>query len=111
MGLKVYTSNVKYKGNDRLDITVRTGDLDFAPTWDMVMGHKNGTLSDEEYTERYMNILRVSFSNVHQKWVDIMEMEEITLVCYCKSGKFCHRKILAEVFSKFKDVEYIGERA
>jgi uncharacterized protein YeaO (DUF488 family) len=110
MGLKVYTSNINYKGNDKLDVTVKTGDLDFAPTWDMVMGHKNGTMSDEEYTRRYMDILRITYNVAHEKWLDILSKDEITFVCYCKTGRFCHRKVLAEVFGKMKNVEYMGER-
>jgi uncharacterized protein YeaO (DUF488 family) len=111
MGLKVYTSNINYKGKDRLDITVKTGDLDFAPTWDMVMGHKNGTMTDGEYTRRYMDILRISYDKAHDKWLDILSRDEVTFVCYCKTGKlFCHRKILAYIFSRLEDVEYMGER-
>jgi len=34
-----------------VDITVKSGVKAFAPTWDMVMGYKRGTLSIEEYTK------------------------------------------------------------
>jgi uncharacterized protein YeaO (DUF488 family) len=108
--LKVYTSNMDYNGIDRLDITVKTGDLDFAPTWDMVIGHKNGTLSNTEYINRYLEILRTTSKTNRKKWLNIINREEVTFICYCKKGKFCHRKILAKVFDSFDNVKYMGER-
>jgi uncharacterized protein YeaO (DUF488 family) len=102
---------MSYKGNDRLDITVRSGDLDFAPTWDMVMGVKNGTMDKKEYIDKYMKILRTTAKTRPHKWNDLLNKDEITLVCYCKKGKkFCHRYILAKVLDKMDNVEYVGER-
>lgn len=40
--MKVFTSQYKYKGKNRFDITVKSGDKTFAPTWEMVMGYKKG---------------------------------------------------------------------
>jgi len=102
---------MSYKGNDRYDISVRTGDLDFAPTWEMVMGIKNHTMSEKEYTKYYLGILKISNRRAHNKWVDILNRDEITFVCYCKKGsKFCHRYILGKIFGRIKDVQYMGER-
>ena len=48
MPLKFYTAQYRYKGEDRMDITVKGQDpigKMFAPTWAMVMGLKDGKLS------------------------------------------------------------------
>ena len=43
--MQIHTSTIRYAGQDRLDVTVKSGDQTFAPTWEMVMGYKNGTIS------------------------------------------------------------------
>jgi uncharacterized protein YeaO (DUF488 family) len=108
--VKIYTSNIDYNGSDRLDITVKSGDLDFAPTWDMVMGHKNRKLSDEKYISMYTELMNISFEKHRKKWDWLLSQDRITLLCYCKKGKFCHRKVLAEILHlNFKDACFIGE--
>ena len=106
--LKVYTSNISYSGKDRLDTTVKTGDMTFAPTWDMVWGHKGGTLSDDEYKKKYIKMMKESLKTNKQQWDDLFSKETVTLVCYCKKGKFCHRLILAKILVML-GAEYKGE--
>jgi uncharacterized protein YeaO (DUF488 family) len=106
--VEIYTSQYGYKGEDRLDITVKTSDGIFAPTWDMVIKYKNGILSDEEYTKMYINLLRKSYKKNKKKWEEILNRERITFVCFCGQGKFCHRLILADVFTKLGAI-YKGE--
>lgn len=106
--LQVYTSQYSYRGEDRLDTTVKTSDKLFAPTWDMVMRHKNGTLSDEEYREKYMSLMRRSFVNQREKWDDLLQKERVTFVCFCRKENFCHRLLLAEIFERL-GAEYKGK--
>ena len=56
--LKVYTSNYRYGGDDRFDISVK-GKLhpEFAPTWPMVKGIKEGTMNEDEYTRLYRDLM------------------------------------------------------
>ena len=108
----VYTAQYRYPGPDRLDITVKGRDpvgLIMAPTWDMVMGHKNGTLNDEGYVkEYYQQIERTKISSL-ALWQQFMAMDEVTLVCFCRAGAFCHRVEMAKVLSLW-GCTYIGER-
>jgi hypothetical protein len=42
-----------------VDVTVKSAEgfaRSFAPSWSMVMGYKNGTLTEAQYTEQYMKI-------------------------------------------------------
>jgi uncharacterized protein YeaO (DUF488 family) len=98
--LQIYTSHHRYQGADRLDITVKTGDPAFAPTWDLVMGSKNGHISEEKYKERYYQLMRQSYTQNRFRWNELLSQDRVTLVCFCPSGQFCHRLILAEILEK-----------
>jgi hypothetical protein len=68
----------------------------FAPTWNMVMGYKNGTLTDEQYTEQYMKILRV-VSVEAWRWLYRQAVNgEVILLCFCRDGQFCHTHLLID---------------
>lgn len=107
--LEVYTSNIKIKDKDALDITVKSGDKTFAPTWKMVMGYKNGKISKKEYSKRYRKMMRKSYIENNLRWKEILSMDRIVFQCYCKANKFCHRLLLAGYFNKIDDVVYKGE--
>jgi hypothetical protein len=83
-----------------LDITVKSSKgwaRDFAPTWDMVMGHKRGKISDEQYTEQYLGILaRVPVQTWRQFYASGFSNNRITLLCYCPDDKFCHTHLLID---------------
>ena len=82
-------------GIELIDTTVKSGLPAFAPTWDMVLGHKDGTMSNERYTELYQGLMRHSWRDQQQAWLDLLAKPKIALACYCKPGNFCHRHILA----------------
>lgn len=109
MTLKIYTSQFRYSGDDRLDITVKSGRKEFAPTWDMVMGHKSDALSDEDYIVMYKQLMNQSYKNNRKVWKELLNRDSVTLVCYCAKGKFCHRVVLAEMMAKAFGCEYVGE--
>jgi len=105
----LYTAQYRYNGEDRYDITVKSGNKIFAPTWNIVMDYKNNIITAEEYTKEYHNLMVKSYYNNLNEWNKLLNEEQITLVCFCKSGDFCHRLLLAEYLSKL-DAEYLGER-
>lgn len=82
-----------------VDITVKSAQgfaKEFAPTWEMVMGHKDGTVSDAEYTAQYRTILDQA-SKEAWRWVKTQATEGLlTLLCYCPDGKFCHTHLMIE---------------
>ena len=94
----IRTAQYHYRGPDRLDITVKSKDplgSKFAPTWDMVRTCKttNTTEATEgNYLRDYYKILE------HAPFSKLKDLgEQITLVCYCPVGAFCHRIVLASV--------------
>jgi len=91
---RIYTAHYRYNGPDRVDITVKGKDplwSAFAPSWDMVMGVKNKTMSEAEYIRRYDIILSKVPTVV---WKALLEMDEATFVCFCNEDWFCHRNML-----------------
>jgi hypothetical protein len=108
----IYTGHYRYAGPDRTDITVKgqdpMGKL-FAPSWDMVMGVKKGTMTEKMYISEYLKILRnVPF----YAWEWLCSVEERTFVCFCPEQAFCHRNILANYMlsTPNKRIKYGGWR-
>ncbi|MCL6559472.1 MAG: hypothetical protein K6U74_11870 [Firmicutes bacterium] len=106
--VRVHTAQYNYRGEDRLDITVKSGDKTFAPTWDMVMAYKSGKITQEEYTEMYYALMRRSYQNNRRRWEEVLAMDKVVLVCFCRAGDFCHRLLLAGILEKL-GAEYCGE--
>lgn len=88
------------------------------PEWWMVKGHKAGTVSDQEYKDAYRELLMGKLVNgVHvnsrqvqiKAWMDNLKVDEdLTLLCYCKEGAFCHRRILASMIRFYRpDIEVV----
>ena len=81
-----------------LDITVRSGNKAFAPTWDIVMAHKAGRITDKQYILQYYQMMRHSYRASRKDWDTVLAMDEVILACYCHASKFCHRHVLAQMF-------------
>jgi hypothetical protein len=113
----IYTARYSYCGPDRVDITVKGKDPLFsglAPTWDMVRGFKNGTLTPAAYTGMYFDLINQrlksgnkSLTNLHKSY---LENGSVTLVCFCPADSFCHRYLLAHKLCQDWAIPYGGER-
>jgi len=84
-----------------INATVKSGLKMFAPTWDMVRGVQSHKLTIQQYTAKYLTMMRESFKINHTAWLELLKFEEIKIACYCPDGKFCHRHLLAECFVQF----------
>ncbi len=92
-----------------VDITVKSSKgmaKQFAPTWPMVMGHKNHTLTNEAYTAQYLKILD-QLPDGPWGWLAAQNKNgHLTLLCYCPSKlpdgspKFCHTHIIIDYMCK-----------
>lgn len=110
--LKVYTAVYRYSGPDRLDITVKGKDpigQIFAPIWDIVMGLKKGVIDEDQYEREYRDLMLASWGRHQKTWQELLSREEVTLVCFCPPGAFCHRLLLAKLLEKVGAV-HMGER-
>lgn len=86
-----------------VDTTVKSGIDAFAPRWDMVMGSKDGSLSEADYRQQYIDLMRESWYNRRLEWEKLLQMDKVALACYCKAGNFCHRHILKEIVMKIQE--------
>ena len=115
----IYTAQYRYSGPDRLDITVKGQDpvgKVLAPTWEMVRGYKENPLKFQPtYTEMYYAMLnRHAIMPDTQKLlfgiIETAKLMDITFVCFCRSGAFCHRVLAARWLEENYNIEYRGER-
>lgn len=77
-----------------LDITVKSAKGSarlLAPTWTLVMGLKEGKITQEQYTAHYYKILEM---NLDQYIVDSLAKKDRNFKCYCANGEFCHTYLL-----------------
>ena len=110
--MKIYTCQIsQWRKVERLkitfhDVTVKSGDKQFAPTWDFLMKYKND--GDEEYyTEKFLTLMRENYTKHKDYWLNFLNQDEVVIACYCKSGKFCHRHLLVDIFEKICNHENI----
>lgn len=117
MELHLYTAQIgKYKGPDAYDVTVKSGDINFAPTWDIVKAWKAGKITWENYSQCYRELMLRSYKRNQRAWQEILEKGVLTLLCYCRADDHCHRFLLADFLSKLVEKSGInvineGERA
>lgn len=94
-----------------VDTSVKSGFSPFRPSWDLVLGHKSGRISDEEYTAEYRRLMNISWRENRQQWLEfIQQTEPLALGCFCtaKSARvvhpdgsfFCHRFLLKDILEK-----------
>jgi len=108
---KIYTISLSLSRGVQgvIDTTVKSGDPRLAPNWRIVMGHKRGTVSDEEYIREYLMMMRMSYLENRDFWDGLLKRDRLIFACYCKKqARFCHRYILAEIFERLGG-EIVGE--
>lgn len=121
---RVGTGRIDYRGHSQqtvLNTTVKSGSglgKVFAPTWDMVMGVKQGTLTWEAYTERYTQLMRQRYTQNPAAFLEALSCDELIVCCYCQdthaTTRHCHRYLLVDILEKVArhhgiDFESIGE--
>jgi len=90
-----------------LNTTVKSGtsliETALAPTWPMVLGHKNKTVSDARYLELYKAKLDSMPNDSVSQLTEMANKKGINVVvsCYCGESGFCHRFFL---------IDYLCER-
>ncbi len=114
--MRIYTAQLrKYRGADLVDVTIKSGDRAFSPTWHMVRGIKDKSMGIEEYLEIYTRMMDISKVKKRERWLEVCNRDEVTLACYCRKGEFCHRYPLADILIEFAkengiEAKYMGER-
>lgn len=113
--LTVYTSQYRYDGSYRTDITVKGAvppwDV-FAPTWAMVNAYLKGPrdkAAERKYVIEYNDIIAKAFMYNYEALAALLNSNDTrVLVCFCKAGAFCHRVLLA-LYLESLGAKYNGE--
>src|SRR5690606_27108087 len=85
---RVGTGRIDYRGHSQqtvLNTTVKSGSglgKVFAPTWDMVMGVKQGKLTWEAYTEGYTQLMRRRYAQIPAAFLEALSCDELIVCCY-----------------------------
>lgn len=125
--LTIYTARINYKAiGDELVLNTTIGSGTgigkvFAPTWDLVNDIKKKRITWEEYTTRYLRLIRERYWKKREVFDAVVNHnEEVVLTCYCSERsiggpKQCHRYILTELLLKIAKAngiaaKYGGER-
>lgn len=113
--LTIYTARYQYKGPNRTDITVKSATPPwnvFAPTWGMVNTYLKSSrdkAAEQVYTVEYDKIIRKAFMYNYKALAALLNSDETrVLVCFCKTGTFCHRVLLAMHLESL-GANYLGE--
>jgi ribA/ribD-fused uncharacterized protein len=101
-------------GMHLLDTTAKSGVPAFAPVFSNVMAYKDGTLSEEEYTRRYLEKMAASQVTSASIWEELLVHKQVAVACYCTPGKFCHRHLFVPIMKAYLEerghtVELMGE--
>jgi hypothetical protein len=113
--LDIYTfqlgklENLLFSDIPYYDTTVKSGLWQLAPTWEIVMGVKSRTISEEQYTALYWDMLLQRYHMYPEFFDWLIAHPNIAFGCYCIAGKFCHRHIIVEFLKHITEVRYCGE--
>jgi protein gp37/uncharacterized protein YeaO (DUF488 family) len=102
--ITIHTAQMAISDDDALDITVKSASTDqglaLAPTWEMVRASKSGAITWEQYTAKYLTLLRQRYASDPTPFLDILRRQRVVLKCYCPAGANCHRHLAIDVLSK-----------
>lgn len=104
--MAIYTSNYARQGSHPNAIAISRKPPDwfkgehmpeFAPTWDMIMGLKEGKIDHQQYTKMYFDLLinlRLD-SNKIVGWLNSTP-DPTFFLCYETPRDFCHRHLFSQ---------------
>lgn len=91
-----------------IDITAKSGGkpwIIFAPTWNIISDYKDGRITEQEYTDRYYNLMRNRYKTNRDTFQELISRaicSDVALACYCPKGEFCHRVLLKDILLKIE---------
>lgn len=97
-----------------MDITVKSGNQIFAPTWENLRAYKDGLMSKQEYSKLYYDKVLSTVSTHAGEWQKLLSNKRLALACYCRAGEYCHRHLFAVLAVTYmqsvgRTVEFMGE--
>ena len=86
-----------------------------APSYSLLREWKEGpkdATAEKKYSEAYLETLReIGLDALGSGLVKVTGGRDCVLVCWEKTGSFCHRVLAAEYLAEHPDVTYAGEKS
>ncbi len=83
-------------------------DIMFAPDKDLLINYKNGNIGWDEYVIQFDNIMKTRNINEYiSKNYSCINEERICLLCSEEKSDKCHRKLVADKFSKIFNISIV----
>lgn len=100
--LQVWTARINTSDPDAYDITWKSGDRTFAPSWKILRpvldarkeGRVLSNIEWHEYAGAYVEEMRGSLRAHPDAWAALLARPRAVLTCYCTNPKRCHRTLL-----------------
>lgn len=106
MSLLVYTAFASYRASDKLDVSRKSGNPVFAPSWKLLSPfldlRKGSGLTNPDwlkYAAEYKAEMRESYRKNRVHWEALLVQSSVTLTCYCKLPEQCHRSVLGGILA------------
>lgn len=113
--LEVWTARISTKDPDRYDVSRKTGDGTFAPSWILLKAYLDIKRSGRDQTEEeWVNYCRrylreMARSSKINDWSPLLTKSRVVLTCYCTDPSRCHRRVLAIILKEKFGAVYHGE--
>jgi uncharacterized protein YeaO (DUF488 family) len=88
-----------------LDITVKSGVAEFAPSWECLRAYKQGTMPEDQYTAEYLERMSNSKERNPKHWARLSAYPRIALACYCPADAYCHRHLFKALMALHINVQ------
>jgi len=107
MALEVWTARISTRDPDAFNVTRKTGDKIFAPSWALlgpaIRRRREGYVQTEadwkDYASKYLTEMARSRRLNPAAWEALLARQRVVLVCYCPNPQKCHRRILARILA------------
>lgn len=114
--LEVWTARISTRDPDAFNVTRKSGDPVFAPSWPLLKSaldrRRAGIPSTDEtwatYSKSYLQEMTRSYAANRPAWDALLARPRVVLTCYCTNAERCHRTLLAKVL-KHLGADFKGE--
>lgn len=114
--IEVWTSRLSTRDPDAFNITRKSGNPTFAPSWALLRTaleiREQGRVQTPEewrmYAAEYLREMGVSYKARREVWDGLLSRPRVVLTCYCTDSDRCHRKLMALSLTKLGAI-YRGE--
>ena len=99
--LHLYTADVSYRGDDRMDVSANGGYFIFLPPRQLFFDYRFGTITESQFRKAYGEFLKNSYCYYRHAWDSMLQRKRMVLVCSCNGeDTTCHRQVVISFLKK-----------